>query len=83
MRTSSLAYKMGGEAGIVVTTVFAERYQDRGVCQGLFVLRTIPITILLDGMIMIIAWATRVVRTLPRRGKPSLREKTVTETSSL
>ena len=44
MRTGSLAYKIGGEPGIVVPTVFAEGDQDGGVCQGLFVLRSIAIT---------------------------------------
>ena len=83
MRAGRLAYKIRGETGVVVPAVLAEGDQDGGVCQGLFILRTIAITFPLNGMITIIAWATRVVRTFPRRGKPSLREKTETETSSL
>ena len=52
MHTGSLAYEIGGEASIVVPAVFAKGDQDGGICQGLFVLRTVLITLPLNGMIL-------------------------------
>ena len=52
MHVGSLAYEIRGEASIVVPTVFAKGDQYGGVCQGLFVLRTVLITLPLNGMIL-------------------------------
>ena len=40
MHSGSLADEVGSETGIVISAVLAERNQDGGVGEGLFVLRT-------------------------------------------
>ena len=40
MHSGSLADEVGSETGIVISAVLAERDQDGGVGEGLFVLRT-------------------------------------------